>query len=274
MKTHIRILAFSMTCLLSSYLSAQDGYYDEEPRISFQTTLHNVRDIVKKDSDFNSMEAYASMEIDKSLEGFLQTPLMDKFKDLKIEAESLVITFKTRQQDFASEDINTIKGSYENFVTAYNKVLRQIKTDFMNRKQRKAISNNPNWYAATLELQFRNLEDKYTQNLLQEVANLTGSDDYSAFPLVALLGMIDLARDFVNHIARIKYEGKKIREQHLEQYFIQPYSMRHWRDLEVMHDSYQEQPYIESQANPFNDANEIRSPFEEVPDTTKHKKQK
>ena len=180
MKTNRIQLIIFIALLLSSYVQAQDYY-------QFKETLREVRTMVEKDSDFSTAEARSSIEIDKSLRLFLDTPLMGKFKDLKVEAESLIITFKTRQQDFTTEQILTIKTAYKGFSEDYNKILLQIKADFMNRKQRKAISKNPNWYAATLELQFRNLHDSYSENLLQEVANLTGSDQYSAFPLIAIL---------------------------------------------------------------------------------------
>jgi len=286
MKINIIHIIIFIALLLSSYVQAQDDddyYYDDNNNssISFDVTLNKVRTIVKNDSDFSSAEARSSIEIDKSLRRFLDTPLMDKFLELKLEAESLIITFKTRQQDFTTEQILTVKNSYEIFSEDYNKMLLQIKVDFMNRKQRKAISKNPNWYAATLELQFRNLHDSYSQNLLQEVANLTGSDQYSAFPLMAILGMIDLVRDFANHLTRINYEGKKIREQHLMQFFIEPYSMKKWDFMQGInnynHNSYDDPNTYnstEGQSNESYNPYENRNPFGETQDTTSNPKKK
>jgi len=259
MKKNIFLITILFACCSSSYLQAQ---------LNFHETLQQVHDIAEAESR-SSIEIRSNMEMDKSLQGFLETPLMEKFKDLKVESESLIITFKTKQDYFSVEDITLIKDSYVQFANEYNKLLVQIKADFMNRKQRKAISKNPNWYAATLELQFRNLEDLYSQNLLQEVANITGSDEYSAFPLVAIIGMIKLTRDFVNQIARIKYEGKQIRETHLDDFFIRPYSMRDWSELYPINVGPGD---TESLANPFIDSYENRSPFEEVPDTTRRQK--
>jgi len=278
MKTNIIQITIFIALLLSSYVQAQDDYhYDNNSAQQFGETLRNVRSIVEKESEFSNVEARSSIEIDKSLQRFLDTPLMGKFKDLKVEAESLIITFKTRQNDFSVDQIFTIKNSYGKFSDDYNKMLLQIKADFMNRKQRKAISNNPNWYAATLELQFRNLQDNYSQNLLQEVANLTGSDQYSAFPLIAIIGMIELARDFANHLTRINYEGKKIREQHLTQFFIEPYSMKQWDYLEAMN-NYNSNSNMydgtEGQSNESNNPYENRNPFGEVQDTSGNPKKK
>ena len=282
MKTiRIQIIIF-IALLLSSYVQAQPNY-------QFTQTLEEVQGILEKEDNFSTVEARSYIEIDKSLQRFLETPLMGKFKDLKLEAESLIITFKTRQQDFTMEQILTIKNAYEIFSEDYNKMLLQIKVDFMNRKQRKAISKNPNWYAATLELQFRNLHDSYSQNLLQEAANLTGSDQYSAFPLIAILGMIDLARDFANRLTRITYQGKKIREQHLNQFFIEPYSMKQWDSMQGinnynnnyneyndpnMHDNSNMYNSTEGQSNESYNPYENRNPFGEVRDTTSNPKKK
>ena len=97
----------------------------------------------------------------------------------------------------------------------------------------KTIKDNPEMYSNSLQYRLSELKDSYSQNFEKAVAEVTGTDAYSAIPLVAIFGLIKLAVDLGNYIAMVNYEAKRVKEEHLQMYFIEPYRFRNWEEIEI-----------------------------------------
>ena len=144
--------------------------------------------------------------------------------------------------------------AYTRIADEFNRFLVQIKRDFMDRKKLKVIKNSKELYANSLQYQLRELQDSYSQDFERVVAEVTGSDMYAAIPLASILGLIKLAKDFTEYLVRAHYEARRVKEEHLNQFLLEPYSFRSWFEIEMLEgDIY----------NNFDETNEMYSDQEE-----------
>lgn len=224
MKTSIRtkiLAALAPYCLVFS-LQAQD--------VSFDETLQNMRGIIIAEDD-RAEAARAATQIDKALRAFLETEFLEKFKEIRLESESMVAAFKAHSGEYTPEDVSKVRKSYVRVADQFNLLLNEIKIDLLDKKKMKVIRDNPDMYSASLELKLRILQDEYAQTFEKTIAEVTGSESYSAIPLAAIIGLVKLAGDFIGYIQRSGFENRKIKEEHLNQFLIEPYKFRNWDEI-------------------------------------------
>lgn len=238
--TAIKILL--LTLVATSVMFAQDfeKFKDdagvEEFNINnFETNLNYVRGVMTERS--NQQQAIVAKQfnqLDKTLHGFLQTEFMLKFRELKIEAEALASTFKAQANHIPPQDVAKVKRAYIKIADEFNRQLVEIKRDFLDRKKMKMIRFNKDVYANSLQYRLRELQDLYAHDFELVVAEVTGSDEYSAIPLAAILSLIRLAQDFTEYLINANYEARRVKEEHLNQFLIEPYRFRDWIEIEMI----------------------------------------
>ncbi|MBX2875495.1 MAG: hypothetical protein KTR30_25485 [Saprospiraceae bacterium] len=223
---------FIQTTLLLLALCLSSTLSFAQEKMSFEETLFNVKEIMST-SDEQAATTRRTAKLDAALVGFLETDFMTKYKDVKLEAESLVATFKAHQQEYAPADVTRVRKSYTAIAEKFNLQLREIKYDFLNKKKLNMIRKYPEMYSGNLENALRDLKDEYSQTFERDVADVTGSDTYAAGPLVAIFGIIKLAVEFTDYLTRVKYDARRIKEEHLDMYFIEPFRFRPWEEVEI-----------------------------------------
>ncbi len=198
----------------------------------FETRLNYVRGIMVDRSE-QTMAGLAQVKVDKALHGFLETDFMRQYRDLKIEAESLAATFKALGMKLQPAEVARVRKAYTGVADEFNRFLVDIKRDFMDRKKLKMIRDNRDMYANSLQYKLRELQDMYAQDFEAVAVEVSGSDVY-ALPLTAILGLIKLAVDFADFIVRSNLEARRVKEDHLNQFLLQPYSFRSWFEIETI----------------------------------------
>ena len=98
----------------------------------------------------------------------------------------------------------------------------------------KMIRFNKDVYANSLQFRLRELQDLYSHDFERVVAEVTGSDEYSAIPLAAILSLIRLAQDFTEYLINANYEARRVKEEHLNQYLVEPHRFRDWVEIEMI----------------------------------------
>lgn len=230
---------YLMLCILLSLLTglgAQDFNENEGQEFNlfeFDQQLSYVRGVMVE-RDERAFVAASQNKLDKTLHGFLQTEFMLKFRELKIEAESLAATFKAQANNIPPAEVAKVKKAYIKVADQFNLQLVEIKRDFLDKKQMKMIRFNKEVYANSLQFKLRELKDVFSHDFEMVVAEVTGSDQYSAIPLAAILGLIKLAQDFTEYLISASYEAKRVKEEHLNQYLIEPYRFRDWVEIETI----------------------------------------
>ncbi len=242
MKSKLTFILMLFLCLVGTTQAQFDepfdepfeGEFDQEtPKISFEEQLTHIRGIMV-DRDEQAVIGQSQKEVDKALYGFLRTEFMLQYKDLKIEAESLAATFKAQANRIPPQDVARVKIAYTRIADQFNRLLVDIKRDFMDRKKMKLIRTNKEVYANSLQYRLRELQDGYSQDFERVAAEVTGSDMYAAVPLAAIFGLIKLAKDFTEFIIRSNYEARRVKEEHLNQYLLEPYRFRSWFEIEML----------------------------------------
>lgn len=260
-------------CACFNMLSAQE-FFEEEfvEKMSFEEKLMHIRGIMVE-GDERATIARSQKKIDKALTGFLETEFMEKYKKMKLEAETLVATFKAHSSSLTPAEVSRVRKAYAQVAEDFNLLLFEIKNDFMDKKKLKTIRNHPDMYSNSLQYRLSELKDDYSRNFEVVVAETTGSDMYSAAPLAAIFGMIKLAVDFTNYLANANFEARRVKEEHLQMYFIEPYSFSNWDDIMVSEgDIYNHA--MENQDEFPQANNEDINPFEEEVNSAKPKKKK
>ena len=241
----------NLTKTKANQSSAFDSY-------KFNENLNSVRGIfIQQDERVGQAKSYK--KIDQSLQGFLETEFMKKFKNFRLEVESLMSTFKAHQNSFKPAEVAKVKKAYAKFSDKFNMNVLDIKRDFVDGKKLKFIRKYPDMYAASLELKLRDLADDYSQNLERSIAELTGSDEYSAVPLLAILSVVQFGVEFTNYLTRMRYDARRVKEEHLDQYFVEPFKLKRWEEIEMVGGDIYNQF---QNNNSFNDPMQMDQPIE------------
>ncbi|MCB0632252.1 MAG: hypothetical protein R2824_15585 [Saprospiraceae bacterium] len=238
-----RTLLALVACLSFYTVQAQFEDYDTydntyqksyaERLQEFDNNLQEARDYLQNQDDL-ARQARTHKKIDEGLQGFLETDFIQKFKELRLEMESLAASFKAYTENLRPEQVIKVKKAYFRVSDNCNKLLQDIKRDFLDRKKLKHIRDYPEMYSASLELRLRDLQEDYSQNFEKTIADITGTDSYSATPLMAIFGIIKFTIDFTNYLSRVRFENNKLKEEHLEMYFIEPFRFRTWEEIEAI----------------------------------------
>ena len=83
---------------------------NDRPRADFYQTLQEVRgELSVETMDPQTMALRAQNTTNKALRGFLRTPFMASFNELKLEAESLAGTFKTLSMEYRPQEVARVR---------------------------------------------------------------------------------------------------------------------------------------------------------------------
>ncbi len=231
--------------------------------LTFERRLDQIRGVMV-DRDEQAVVGMAHVKLDKALYGFLQTDFMKEYKSLKLEAESLAATFKAQATQIPPADVAKVKRGYTRVAEDFNRFLIEMKRDFMDKKKLKLIRTNREMYANSLQYKLRDLKDSYSQDFERVVAEVTGSDMYAAVPLAAIFGLIKLAKDFTEFIVRSNYEARRVKEEHLNSYLVEPYRFRDWFEIEILEGDLYNSYEANDNFNEFQQEEENYEDFEEM----------
>ncbi len=204
----------------------------ERPRVDFYQTLQEVRgELAVETLDPQTMALQAQNTTNKALRGFLRTPFMASFNDLKLEAESLAGTFKTLSSEYSPQQVAQVRKSYQKIAVSFNMLLEDIRDDFMNRKKMKVIKVDPEMYSMSLQHKLRELKDQYSQDFEKTVADVTDSEVFAAAPIAAIVALIKLSVDLGSFFANSGLQAKQAKREELDRYLMEPYRLRGWDDI-------------------------------------------
>lgn len=170
-------------------------------------------------------------KMDGALRAFIETPFMQKFKDLRLESENLVLTFKENKQNYSAAEINRVKTAYQKTVDKFNAQLLDIKADFMNERKLQYIQDFPEDYTSGLTSDINDLASFYQSNLQLTIQDVTDAtvDGNSLLSLVAELAK--LVPGMVTSISELRSSVKKFEDTYLEEKLITPYKFKTWEEI-------------------------------------------
>jgi len=170
-------------------------------------------------------------KMDGALRAFIETPFMQKFKDLRLESENLVLTFKENKQNYSAAQINRVKSAYQKTVDKFNVQLLDIKADFMNERKLQYIQDFPEDYTSSLTSDINDLTSFYQSNLQLTVQDVTDAtiDGNSLLTLVAELAK--LVPGMVSSISELRSSVKKFEDTYLEEKLMGPYKFKSWDEI-------------------------------------------
>ena len=178
-------------------------------------------------------QTQAQEKVDEALRGFLQTPFMTRFQDMRSEAEATVRSFKQEQNRYRPQDVARVQVAYDQTARRFNMVLENIKSDFLNSEKMKFIAKFPETYSQGMELELYRLSDFYAQNFQQALSDVTGSSVYGS-PLVLILAeLIGLTKGLVGHLNELKRQSRLYTEASLNRFLVQPYRFPSWQEIQV-----------------------------------------
>ena len=170
-------------------------------------------------------------KMDGALRAFIETPFMQKFKDLRLESENLVLTFKENKQNYTAAEINRVKTAYQKTVDKFNAQLIDIKADFMNERKLQYIQDFPEDYTSGLTSDINDLTSFYQSNLQLTIQDVTDAtvDGNSLLSLVAELAK--LVPGMVTSISELRSSVKKFEDTYLEEKLIGPHKFKSWDEI-------------------------------------------
>lgn len=225
----MRKILFVTIFFLSSFTIPLIG---QEYPMDFNETMLNIRGIlVESNEQQTAAMGRSQKKLDEGLKNFMKTPFMMKYRELKLDAESLAGTFKALAQNFDPKEVGRVRKAYNVIANKFNAQLLEIKEDFMDRKKLKVIRQNPEMYSNSLQFKLRELKDEYSQTFEKVVAEVSGNDSYSAVPLAAIFSLIKLSIDFTNYLASTNYASRQLKDEHLQRYLLEPYRFLTWDEI-------------------------------------------
>ena len=265
MRTLLHKTAYLIILLVA--IIGQTSFSQFEDDFEFDQKFQRIRNVMEYNNE-QVVIATSHKKLDAALHGFLQTEFMEKYRNLKIDAESLAATFKASADQYPPKDVAKVQNAYTRISQAFNTQLLEIKRDFMDRKKIKVIRKDKEMYSNSLQYKLRELQDLYSQDFERVVAEVTGSEMYS-ISFAAIIGLIELTKKFTEFLISADYQARTIKEDHLQQYFIEPHRFRGWDEIQIMDGNVYDNYMNEDNYNEYEEENwEEESPFEETPDTS------
>ena len=175
--------------------------------------------------------AQSREKMEAALRSFTQTAFMQKFKDLKLEAENTVLTFKEQAQQYSAADVNRVKAAYERTADKFNLQLIDLKADFMNTRKLQYIQDFPEDYTKGLAMDINGLTAFYQSNLQLTLQDVTNADLDGNTLLLLVAELAKLVPDVVTNISQIRTSVKQFEDTFLEEQLIKPYKFKSWEEI-------------------------------------------
>lgn len=170
-------------------------------------------------------------KIEGPLQNFVNTSFMLKFKDVKIEAEAAVRRFKLQSPQLDPLAVQQVQTGYEQSAYRFNQLLFQIKGDFLNSKKVKYISDFPDDYLRSLELELHQLTEFYAIHFLQPLADANETQVDGSAAVLLIVELVGLTKGLLNYFAQVRQHSRQFSEAYLLQYLIQPFRFRTWDEI-------------------------------------------
>jgi hypothetical protein len=170
-------------------------------------------------------------KIEGPLQNFVNTSFMLKFKDVKIEAEAAVRRFKLQSPQPDPLAVQQVQTGYEQSAYRFNQLLFQIKGDFLNSKKVKYISDFPDDYLRSLELELHQLTEFYAIHFLQPLADANEMQVDGSAAVLLIVELVGLTKGLLNYFAQVRQHSRQFSEAYLQQHLIQPFHFRTWDEI-------------------------------------------
>ncbi|MFM8451031.1 MAG: hypothetical protein ACKOAY_13075 [Haliscomenobacter sp.] len=177
------------------------------------------------------VQAQRRDKMDAALRSFTDTEFMKKFKELRLEAENIVLTFKEQGAGYSAADVNRVKTAYERTADKFNNQLMEMKADFMNERKLKYIQDFPDDYANSLSMDINGLTSFYQSNLQSTIQDVSNADMDGNSLLLLVAELAKLAPDVVANISEIRNSVKQFDEQFLDDNLVKPYKFKRWDEI-------------------------------------------
>ena len=182
-----------------------------------------------------SIQAKSELQVDKALQGFLDTDFMKYYRHSKFRMEGAVQSFKEMQRQFSAREVADVKIAYNMVADRYNRLLQEIKGDFLDKKKLKnVIAAYPEYYVQGLNGKLKELDAYANQNFYQKVAELTGEEIDGAIPILLILELVNVAGKLTNYFAQVSYNRRKITNDYMNANFIQPNQFTPWDRIQQL----------------------------------------
>lgn len=201
-----------------------------------------------------------STKVNKAIKGFCETEFMTTFKEMKMEAESSVRSFKVEQRRYDSYDVNRVREAYDETARELNKVLYRIRDDFMDRRKMKYINEYPEDYTRALKGEMQELQDYFANNFQSKMADVR--DEVGFISIV--MDVIRAAREVTSYIRSIKKSARQFKEEQLQELLIDPYRFRLWHEIgNERENSYYNEEYNNDYEEDYYDEEDEEDYYEE-----------
>lgn len=170
--------------------------------------------------------------VNQALKEFQQTEFMLQFSEMQYEAQKSIRKFKRNEDLYDAEDVADVKAAYNKTALQYNKLLADIKEDFLDKKKMKFIANMPHEYSKGLELDLRKLEEFYNTHYQQALMDVTGEADGSNL-IILLTQIFQFTEKLVANIIEIRQVAKHFTAEMLESRLVESTRFLYWDEIYV-----------------------------------------
>ena len=171
-----------------------------------------------------------SLSVSNAIQKFKTSEFMVRFNDFKTQMETDVRDFIGRQNSYSVKDVRRVQISYDKTAAQFNKIMLEIKQDFMDKEKVKMINKFPDMYTNGLKGKIDGLEDFYRANFNQTLESVTESGG-SALLLATLLELIKAAGDLSQHFKTLKFEKEYMNDQYIQQNLVEPNKLPTWAQI-------------------------------------------
>lgn len=180
-----------------------------------------------------SAVAQPNKTVAPALYKFLNTEFMQKYRDLRIQAESDAIRVQSGLEQLKPTEQFRLRTAYDQTASRANQLLESIKQDFQNQKKLKTIAEFPDMYSDGLRYKLQELADFYAANFQQALADASVKKEEvdGSVTMLLIVELIGLTKGLTNYFAAIKRESKQYTDKYLHENLVQPYRWRYWEEL-------------------------------------------
>lgn len=178
-----------------------------------------------------TLNALAQSSSVVALKTLQQTEFFNEFRELRDRSQASVKNFKTIQSRYSEEEVAGVIAAYNSSADYFNAALRNIKTDLMHKEKRKYLIAYPDAYSKQVEADLYRAKEYYANTFQKEITELTNGQITGAALIVLIPQILKYTQLAIEVIKKVDSEIKKMNENILEQYLVEPYKFKTWDEI-------------------------------------------
>ena len=161
-----------------------------------------------------------------TIEGLEKTEFVQKYSKAKERIESQITEFHRNKATHNAADVEEVHKGYEATVANFDKLLDDLKSNFMSKENRQMMAKFPDKYTKMYNAELEDIVRVYNNNCLVKMEAL--NPESGAFGLMDVGLIIQLGNELIKMIREQQNKIEKMSATYFEDNFVHKLRLKKW----------------------------------------------